>query len=341
MTRRLLPPALTAAVAAVVLAGCGFVPPMPPAELPTDLVPDLEAPHVGDPGALSPDGVDAAEQMAVRIRNVGCGQLSTGSGFALDERTIVTNRHVVADTDRIQISTYDGREIDAVSVGVTDVADLALLRTTEPLSTVPGLAAVDAAVGDEVTVVGYPQGGQLATSTGTVLGYEQDPIGSDLGVVGRTNAQVDHGSSGSAALGPEGQVVGVVYAMDVWSNSYIVPVSTLHDLVAEDAFEPLASCRDAESAPAEDEPAEPPAEPEEPDQQGTIPGGDGDDGEEAGDEAAAEPGGEPGRVAEDGPASEVDDAPGAGDEAEDTAAAPAAAATAPPSGTARGSRLGR
>ncbi len=231
----------TAALA--LLAGCGTVPPMP-AELPSDFVPDVEAPQVADPGSLSADGVDAAERMAVRIRNVGCGELTTGSGFALDERTVITNRHVVADADRLQVTTYDGLEIDAVSAGVADVADLALLRTAEPLPTVPGLAAVDAAVGDEVTIVGYPRGGQLTTASGSVLGYELDTLGSDLGMVGRTNAQVDHGSSGSAVLGSDGQVVGVVYAMDVWNNSYMVPVSTLHDLLDEEAFEPITSCRD-------------------------------------------------------------------------------------------------
>ncbi|QDB79792.1 trypsin-like peptidase domain-containing protein [Georgenia sp. 311] len=231
------------AAATLALTACGVVPQLP-GELPTDYVPEVPAPSVSDPGALSADGVDAAERMAVRIRNVGCGELSTGSGFALDERTVITNRHVVADADRIQISTYDGREIDAVSASVADVADLALLRTAEPLATVPGLAEVDAEVGEPVTVVGYPRGGQLSTAQGSVLGYELDTLGSDLGMVGRTNAQVDHGSSGSAVLGSEGQVVGVVYAMDVWSNSYMVPVSTLHDLLAEDAFEPLTSCRE-------------------------------------------------------------------------------------------------
>lgn len=228
------------------LSGCGVVPAMPP-ELAEDYVPEVPAPQVADPGGLSPDGVDAAERMAVRIRNVGCGTLATGSGFALDERTIITNRHVVTDADRIQITTYDGREIDAVSVGVAEVADLALLRTAEAVTTVPGLAEVDAEVGESITIVGYPRGGQLTTASGRVLGYEPDDLGSDLGMVGRTNAQVDHGSSGSAVLGSEGEVVGVVYAMDEWQNSYMVPVSTLHDLLAEDAFEPLASCRDNES----------------------------------------------------------------------------------------------
>lgn len=234
---------------AVLLAGCGAVPAMP-GEVPDDLVPQLEAPHVADPGALSELGVDVAERMAIRVRNVGCGELSTGSGFAIDERTIVTNRHVVAEADRLQVTTSDGREIDAVSASITDVADLALLRTQEPVTSVPGLAAEDAAVGEEVTVVGYPMGGRLTTSSGTVLGYEQDPLGSDLGLVGRTNAEVDQGSSGSAVLNSDGEVVGVVYAMDMWRNSYVVPVTTLQDLLADDVFEPITSCRDEEGSPA-------------------------------------------------------------------------------------------
>jgi len=227
-------------------AGCGLVPGMPPEATP-DYVPELEAPQVTDPGGLSADGVDAAQRMAIRVRNVGCGELTTGSGFALDERTIVTNRHVVADADRLQVMTYDGREIDAVSASITDVADLALLRTAEAVTTVPGIAAEDAAVGEDITVVGYPLGGRLTTSSGTVLGYEPDPLGSDLGLVGRTNAKVDHGSSGSAVLDADGEVVGVVYAMDSWDNSYIVPVTTLRDLVADEAFEAIASCRDSDA----------------------------------------------------------------------------------------------
>ncbi|MFC4556400.1 S1 family peptidase [Georgenia faecalis] len=249
-----------AAFAVVLLAGtaaCGAVPAMP-GPLPTTFVPDDVAPVVADPGSLSPDGVDAAERMAVRVRNVGCGELSTGSGFALDERTIITNRHVAANSSRLQITTYDGREIEAVSAGGSDLADLALLRTEEPLTSVPGIAEVDAAAGDQVTVIGYPEGGQLTTTTGQVLGYEPDPLGSDLGMVGRTNAEVDHGSSGSAVLNADGEVIGVVYAMDMWGNSYMVPVSTLHELLAEEAFTPLTACDAPGQVPGTGTPTEAP-----------------------------------------------------------------------------------
>jgi S1-C subfamily serine protease len=259
MSRR----ARTAALAVVLLAGttaCGVVPAMP-GPLPTSFVPQVDAPQVADPGSLSPDGVTAAERMAVRVRNVGCGQLSTGSGFALDERTIITNRHVAADSSRLQITTYDGREIEAVSAGATDVADLALLRTEERLTTVPGLATVDAAAGEEITVVGYPEGGQLTTTTGQVLGYEPDPLGSDLGMVGRTNAEVAHGSSGSAVLNVDGEVVGVVYAMDAWGNSYMVPVSTLRDLLEEEGFSPLTPCDSPAPVPTPTTPVPGPSSP--------------------------------------------------------------------------------
>ena len=54
-------------------------------------VPTSVVPPVGTAGSqLSPDGFDAVQRMAVRIRNVGCGTLSTGSGFAVDAHTLVT-----------------------------------------------------------------------------------------------------------------------------------------------------------------------------------------------------------------------------------------------------------
>lgn len=226
---------------ALSLSACQEVPQLP-GPMPQDLRPEIEAPQVGDPGSLTADGVVAAERMAVRIRNVGCGQLSTGSGFAVDERTVVTNRHVVADAHRIQITTYDGREFEAEYVAVAELADLALLRTTAPVVQVPGLAAEDPDAGESITVVGYPQGGRLTTSMGSVIGFEPDPLDADVGLVGRTDAIVDHGSSGSAVLNDDGEVVGVIYAMDTWQHGYMVPVSTLHEILDTDAFEPITPC---------------------------------------------------------------------------------------------------
>src|SRR5690606_7959250 len=81
------------------LAGCGDFPTRPPDPV-TAFVPS--EPPVETPTGLTPDGFDAVQRMAVRIRNVGCGSLSTGSGFAVDATTLITNKHVVADSAELQ-----------------------------------------------------------------------------------------------------------------------------------------------------------------------------------------------------------------------------------------------
>ena len=225
------------------LAGCGVLPAMPP-PVPTDLVPSTApAPTPASSGHLSPAGFDAAQRMAVRIRNVGCNSLSTGSGFAIDDTTLITNRHVVADSADLQLSTYDGRDVAVTASSTAALADLAVVRTADALPSAPGLADADPDPGDEVTVVGYPQGGALTVTSGQVIGSTTDPLNENLGQVLVTNAEVEPGSSGSAVLDSEGRVVGVVYAKNATGQSFVVPVSTLQQLLADDAsFTPSTSC---------------------------------------------------------------------------------------------------
>lgn len=251
MTRRgraLLGTALVA-----VLAGCGAVPPFPalpsaePSEIAaSELVPTAPAaPSLGpsDAAALSPDGFGAVQRMAVRVRNIGCGELSTGSGFAIDANTLITNRHVVADAATLQVSTYDGRDVDVETASTASLADLAVVRTKDPLPSAPTLADADPALGDPVTVVGYPEGGALTVTRGKVIGAQRDPLNENLGDVLITDARVEPGSSGSAALDDAGRVVGVVYAKTDDDQSLLVPVSTLRTMLSDvDAFVPVTPC---------------------------------------------------------------------------------------------------
>lgn len=227
----------------VACAGCTGVP-RPPGPAITDFVPtgSAQAEPTGT-GNLSPDGFAQVERLAVRIRNVGCASLSTGSGFAIDATTLITNRHVVADSAELQVSTYDGRDIDVTAASTAALADLAVVRTADELPSFPELAPDDPQVGDAVTVVGYPQGGVLTLTTGRVIGSTTDPLNENLGQVLVTDAQVEPGSSGSAVLDEDGRVVGVVYAKNAADQSYIVPVSVLRALLADDtAFTAVPAC---------------------------------------------------------------------------------------------------
>ena len=241
--------ALAATLAAFSLAGCASLQetvglPQPPGAEATDLVPSqFPLPSPTGRGNLSPDGFDAVQRMAVRIRNVGCASLTTGSGFAIDATTLITNRHVVSDSADLQVSTYDGRDIDVTAASTASLADLAVVRTAAELPSYPELAETDPVRGDEVTVVGYPQGGALTVTSGRVIGATTDPLNLTLGEVLVTDAPVEPGSSGSAVLDAEGRVVGVVYAKNASGQSFIVPVSTLRGLLADEtAFVPAPGC---------------------------------------------------------------------------------------------------
>ncbi|HJU97885.1 MAG TPA: trypsin-like peptidase domain-containing protein [Jiangellaceae bacterium] len=225
--------------AAVVLAGCGELPELPPMPDPVAIGETTAAPTPA-PGAttLSPDGFRTTERVAVRVRNVGCDGVSTGSGFAVSEDILVTNRHVVAGADTLQVSTYDGQDLLVETAGAAVVADLAIVHTRSALPAAVTLAESDPEVGEPVEVVGYPGGGRLTSSAGTVLGFAEDPLDANAGQVVVTDAPAEPGSSGSPMYDESGQVVGVVYAATKdGTRSLAVPVSTLQTMLDQASFD--------------------------------------------------------------------------------------------------------
>ncbi len=251
--RRGLRSTALALAAATALSACASLDiPQMPGPAVTDFVP-TQVPQATptSSGNLSPDGFQQAQRMAVRIRNVGCDSLSpgsgvaiyTGSGFAIGPTTLITNRHVVANSASLQVATYDGRDVAVTATSTAALADLALVRTAQELPSYPFLAGSDPEIGAEVTVVGYPEGGQLTLTRGRVIGSTTDPLNENFGQVLVTDAQVEPGSSGSAVLDAEGRVVGVVYAKNASDQSFFVPVSTLGSLLADDgSFTAAPAC---------------------------------------------------------------------------------------------------
>jgi S1-C subfamily serine protease len=228
MTRRRA--IIAACAAAGILAGCAAIPDAP-SPLPSDYVPSVSVEDIEKPGNLGPDGFSAAQRMTVRVRNVGCDDLRTGTGFAYDAHTLITNRHVVEDTRKLEVTTYDGRTVSVTAASVAAVADLAIITTEESIGAGAVLAQEDPIEGDAITVVGYPNGRKLTTVSGVVLGTTGDPLGAALGQVLATTAPVEPGSSGSPVLNERGEVVGVIYAKNEAEQSFMVPVSLLRTLL--------------------------------------------------------------------------------------------------------------
>ena len=245
------------AVTALLLCGC-VAPPQETAfpaadDVPTSVPDSSEPPGVG----ASPDASDAADvglegqthiapvdqtvrasslerrakEMTVRVRTTGCGALGTGSGFAIGEGLIVTNRHVIEDGTAVSLNTWDGGSIQAQVHGVDVADDLALVRVDRTLPSAGVLAADDPPAGTEVTVVGYPLGGHLEFVRGDVVDYARLDSADGPRVL-RLSAEIWPGNSGGPVLDDDGRVVGVVFAIERGTDyALAVPVSQLHELL--------------------------------------------------------------------------------------------------------------
>lgn len=225
--------AIATGIAALVLVGCGVLP-APPGPYPTDFLPTASPSASLDANLLSPYGFDAAQRMTVRVRNIECQGLMIGTGFAVDDHTLVTARHVVEGSRLLEISTYDGRTFSATATGTTTVADLAIVHVEESLSPFAMLAATDPSVSDAVTIIGYPEGGRLTTTSAIVITNEPEDVDPEVGPAFGVTAALEPGMSGAPVVNADGEVVGVIYGTSTTlPQSFMIPVSTLRTLLEE------------------------------------------------------------------------------------------------------------
>jgi S1-C subfamily serine protease len=183
-----------------------------------------------------------AKRLTVRVRNLSCEGLSTGSGFALAPGLLVTNRHVLTGAEDLEVSTWDGRtfQVSSATVGVFGDVGYVTVAGRLPLS---GSFGRSPHAGDVVTAVGYPRGGPLTLSEGAVVDRVD---GAEYGVPGtivRVSARVRRGNSGGPLLGPRGRVLGIVYAREVATGfGLAIPVDTVRSLARAGGVESVPAC---------------------------------------------------------------------------------------------------
>src|SRR3546814_19892125 len=86
---------------------------------------------------------------------------SLGSGFIIDPSGyIVTNHHVIADADEVEVVLSDGTSLDATLVGSDKATDLALpkVEAKQPLQSTAWGAAVATRIGEWEVAIGNPFG---------------------------------------------------------------------------------------------------------------------------------------------------------------------------------------
>jgi putative serine protease PepD len=151
---------------------------------------------------------------------------SEGSGFVLDkDGHIVTNEHVVADADSIEVTFADGTKADAEVVGSDASSDVAVLHVDVAASELDPLEFSDSSnveVGDEVVAIGSPYGYEESVTTGIVSALDRSitsPSNYTISGVLQTDAAINPGNSGGPLLDSGGRVIGMNAQIESSSNS--------------------------------------------------------------------------------------------------------------------------
>ena len=137
---------------------------------------------------------------------------SLGSGFIIDPSgLVVTNNHVIADADEINVILNDGTKLTAELVGKDTKSDLALLRVhpDKPLKAVKFGDSDKLRLGEWVIAIGNPFSLGGTVTAGIVSARNRDINSGPYDNYIQTDAAINRGNSGGPLFNLDGEVVGV------------------------------------------------------------------------------------------------------------------------------------
>ncbi|HSX61627.1 MAG TPA: trypsin-like peptidase domain-containing protein [Tahibacter sp.] len=139
-----------------------------------------------------------------REQSLGSGVIVSADGYVL------TNNHVIARSNDIQVLLYDGRIATARLVGGDEDTDLAVLKIDAgDLPTMKLDEAPPVNVGDVVLAIGNPIGlGKTVTmGIASAIGRQLDQWAYEEFI--QTDAAINSGNSGGALVNARGELVGI------------------------------------------------------------------------------------------------------------------------------------
>ena len=171
---------------------------------------------------------------------------AAGSGFIITEDGyILTNYHVVEDSNSITVTTYDGSSYDAALIGYDASNDIAVLKIeAEGLSPVIFGDSDELVVGQDVLAIGNPLGEltfSLTRGIVSALNREITLSGNLRMKLIQTDCAINAGNSGGALFNYYGEVVGITNAKysgsgretSVDNIGFAIPVNTVLGIVEQ------------------------------------------------------------------------------------------------------------
>jgi putative serine protease PepD len=184
----------------------------------------------------------AASPAVVSVR-AGSG---SGTGFVVDtDGTVVTNAHVVGDSEQVELQFSDDRTVTAEVSGVDASSDLAVLHVDPARAgKLTALELADSGTvrtGQLAVAIGSPFGLPQTATAGIVSGtgrHIQAPDGFQIDSVIQTDAPINPGNSGGPLLDAAGRVIGVNSQIATGGTSqgnvgigFAVPANTVRDVI--------------------------------------------------------------------------------------------------------------
>ena len=170
----------------------------------------------------------------------------SGSGVIVDENKgiVLTNLHVIADAQKIEIALSDGKNYKARLLGYDDEFDVAVLKLIDPPAKLYSLPFGDSSrleVGQRVLAIGNPFGLDRTLTTGIISSLNRTVKASAThlmrGLI-QTDAAINPGNSGGPLLDTDGRLIGINSAIlsqsgDSAGIGFAVPINQLKHILPE------------------------------------------------------------------------------------------------------------
>ncbi len=185
---------------------------------------------------FSPFGEDGQDY---RSQGLGSGVIARSDGY------IITNNHVIADADELEVRLYDGKFYDAEVIGTDPLSDLAVIKIdADNLPAISYGNNDQIRVGQWVMAVGSPLsldlGNTVTVGIVSALGRTSDQI-RNLNLFAsfiQTDAAINPGNSGGPLVDLRGRLIGINSAIYSRSGGYqgigfAIPVDVVENVATQ------------------------------------------------------------------------------------------------------------
>lgn len=169
---------------------------------------------------------------------------ASGSGSIIDKKGyILTNNHVIRDSERLEITLADGSRWPGELVGADPQTDLAVIKVNAPperLTAIPMGNSDGLRPGQKVLAIGNPFGLERTLTAGIISSVRKNIRAGDLEMdeVIQIDAAINPGNSGGPLLNSEGKMVGINTAIFTPSGGsvgigFAIPINTAKRILNE------------------------------------------------------------------------------------------------------------